>query len=41
MPVKAALGHTQALGQDFHAQLLCAVLGHDCDCALDPGFTIQ
>jgi hypothetical protein len=41
MPVEAALGDAEALGQDFDPQLLGAVLGHDRDRALDPGFTVQ
>jgi hypothetical protein len=41
MPVEAALGHAQALCQDFHAQAFRAVLGQDGDRALDPGVAVQ
>lgn len=41
MPVEAALGHAEALGEDFHAQAFRAVFGKDGDRRLDPGVAIQ
>jgi hypothetical protein len=41
MPVEAALGDAQALGQDFHAQAVRAVLGEDGDRGLDPCVAIE